>query len=127
MAVEEKLLIFLHITTWLASNRDTQERFSHSANTISRRFHEVLDALLLLYPYFVTLLNIDTPLASRILDNFKYFPYFEDCLGALDGTHISVYMPLEDQARYRNQKGTLLQNVLAVCDFDMRFVYIFLG
>ena len=36
-------------------------------------------------------------------------------------------MPLEDQARYRNQKGTLLQNVLAVCDFDMRFVYIFLG
>jgi hypothetical protein len=64
MAVEEKLLIFLHITTRLALNRDTQERFSHSTYTISLRFHEVLDALLLLYPHFVTLLNIDTPLAS---------------------------------------------------------------
>jgi hypothetical protein len=98
IAVEEKLLIFLHITTRPASNRDTQERFSHSAYTISLRFHEVLDALLLLYPHFVTLPNIDTPLASRILDDFKYFPYFEDCLGALDGTHISIHVPLENQA-----------------------------
>jgi hypothetical protein len=35
MAVEEKLLIFLHLTTRPASNRDTQERFSHSGQTIS--------------------------------------------------------------------------------------------
>jgi hypothetical protein len=36
MTVEEKLAIFLHITSRPASNRDTQERFSHSGETVSR-------------------------------------------------------------------------------------------
>jgi hypothetical protein len=35
MTVEEKLVVFLHLTTRPASNRDTQERFSHSGETIS--------------------------------------------------------------------------------------------
>jgi hypothetical protein len=35
IAVEEKLAIFLHLTTRPASNRDTRERFSHSSDTIS--------------------------------------------------------------------------------------------
>jgi hypothetical protein len=34
ITVEEKLVIFLHITTWPASNRDTQERFSRSGDTM---------------------------------------------------------------------------------------------
>jgi hypothetical protein len=57
----------------------------------------------------------------------KYSPYFSDCIGALDGTHIEMNIPLELQPRYRNRKGTLSQNVLAVCDFEMRFVYILAG
>jgi hypothetical protein len=36
ITVEEKLVIFLHITTRPASNRDTQERFSRSGATISQ-------------------------------------------------------------------------------------------
>jgi hypothetical protein len=50
--------------------------------------------MLILYPAFVNLPNINTPLASRIADNSKFFPYFKDCLGALDGTHIAVHIPL---------------------------------
>jgi hypothetical protein len=45
----------------------------------------------------------------------------------LDGTHILVHVPLEEQSQYRNRKGTLLQNVLAVCNFDISFVYILPG
>ena len=143
ITVEEKLMIFLHITTRPASNRDTQERFSRSGDTISQYlntlslslykaniyscFHEVLDALLVLYPHFTSLPDADTPLATRILDNPKYYPYFNNCLGALDGTHISIHVPLEEQSRYRNQKGTLSQNVLAVCNFDMQFVFVLPG
>src|SRR6202007_1862249 len=44
-------------------------------------------------------------------------------LKILDGTHI----PSSDQARYRNRKGYLSQNVLAVCNFDMQFVYVLAG
>lgn len=36
ISIEEKLAIFLHIVTRPASNRDAQERFSHSGETISR-------------------------------------------------------------------------------------------
>jgi hypothetical protein len=35
VTIEEKLMIFFHITTRPASNRDTQERFSRSSDTIS--------------------------------------------------------------------------------------------
>jgi hypothetical protein len=87
-------------------------------------FYEVLDTLLILYLSFVTLPTIDTLLSSRIIDNLKYTPYFNDCLRALDGTHIAVYVSVSQQARYRNRKGILSQNVLAVCDFNIRFVYI---
>jgi hypothetical protein len=143
VTIEEKLLIFLHITTRPASNRDTQERFSRSGDTISQYlntlsfylykanthscFHAVLDALLVLYPRFTSLLNAGTPLATRILDNPKYYPYFDNCLGALDGTHVSMHVPLEEQSQYRNRKGTLSQNMLAVCNFDMQFVFVLPG
>ena len=38
-----------------------------------------------------------------------------------------MHIPTELQPRYRNRKGTLSQNVLAVCNFDMQFVYILAG
>jgi hypothetical protein len=38
-----------------------------------------------------------------------------------------MHIPTELQLRYRNRKGTLSQNILAVCNFDMQFVYILAG
>ena len=54
-------------------------------------------------------------------------PYFKDCIGALDGTHIEAHVSLSEQPRYRNRKGTLSQNVLAACNFDLSFVYVLPG
>jgi hypothetical protein len=142
VSVEEKLLIFVYIASTGASNRATQERFNRAPSMISRyilisviptklinysSFHEVIDALLLLYKSNCTLPYNTLTTPTRISESFKYSPYFNDCLGALDGTHIEMHIPLELQPRYRNRKGTLSQNVLAVCDFDMRFVYILAG
>ncbi len=93
-----------------------------------RLFHEVIDALLILYKF-----NCNLPLGNallpspRISNSFRYSPYFDDCLGALDGTHVEMHIPTELQPRYRNRKGTLSQNILAVCNFDMQFVYILAG
>jgi hypothetical protein len=92
-----------------------------------RCFHEVIDALLLLYKSNVKLPSSDISVSTRISDNSKYSPYFNDCLGALDGTHVEMYVPIELQPRHRNRKGTLSQNILAVCNFDMEFVYILAG
>ena len=81
----------------------------------------------MLYQTFITLPTINTPLPSRIANNPKYTPYFDDCLGALDGTHIAAFVLSSEQARYRNRKGTLSQNVLAICNFNMEFVYVLPG
>jgi hypothetical protein len=83
--------------------------------------------LIILYNSNVILPDINTPLASRIQDNTKYTPYFDNCIGALDGTHIEMHIPASLQPRYRNRKGTLSQNVLAACDFDLKFTYILAG
>lgn len=64
---------------------------------------------------------------TRIAESTKYTPYFDNCIGALDGTHIEMSIPIQLQPRYRNRKGTLSQNVLAVCNFDMQFVYTLAG
>jgi hypothetical protein len=38
-----------------------------------------------------------------------------------------MHIPTELQPRYKNRKGTLSQNILAICNFDMQFVYILAG
>jgi hypothetical protein len=69
----------------------------------------------------------NTPLSSRIADDPKYAPYFENCVGALDGTHIPVCVPAGIQAPYRNRKSFLSTNVLAACTFDLKLCYIYSG
>ncbi|KAJ3699657.1 hypothetical protein LUZ61_003362 [Rhynchospora tenuis] len=51
----------------------------------------------------------------------KYFPYFKDCLGAIDGTHIRAKVSPLDAPRYRGRKEYPTQNVLAACTFDLKF------
>ena len=46
MSVLEKLCICLYILSLGAANRQAQERFQRSGETVSRVFHEVMDALL---------------------------------------------------------------------------------
>ena len=54
-------------------------------------------------------------------------PYFKDCLGAADGTHIHAHVPDGDQVRYRNRKGDIILNVLGMCTFDELFCYVLPG
>jgi DDE superfamily endonuclease len=69
----------------------------------------------------------DRPLDTRIAGDDKYFPFFRDCIGAIDGTHIEVYVDTAQVPAFRNRKGTLSQNVLGVCTFDLQFSYIYPG
>lgn len=52
---------------------------------------------------------------------------FSDAIGAIDGTHIPCHPPEERAGHFRNRKGTLSFNVLAICDFDLRFTYVLSG
>jgi hypothetical protein len=54
-------------------------------------------------------------------------PHFKDCIGAIDGSHISVTAPLSKQPKYIIRHGYPSQNIMVICDFDMRFTFVVIG
>lgn len=125
--LEEKLGIYLYVVGQGASLRLTSETFRRSTETVSRAFHEILKTMNDLYLHEVKLPTIDTPIPHHIRKSRKFWPHFKDCIGALDGSHVNAHVPTNRQGPYRNRKGQLTQNVLAVCNFNMLFTYILAG
>ncbi|KAF9230196.1 hypothetical protein BU15DRAFT_24208, partial [Melanogaster broomeanus] len=87
------------------SSRHVAERFQHSPDTITKYFKEIL-----LYfsspPFYmsnVRLPAVDTPISAAILEDPR-FRFFRDCIGAVDGTHIRAFVPLDDHVHMRNRK-----------------------
>lgn len=81
--------------------------------------------MLQLYPELVKPASTEVP--EAISSSSKRWPFFKDCVGALDGTHFSLHCPAAERARFRNRHGELSQNVLAVVDFNMSFTYVLAG
>ncbi|XP_048628845.1 putative nuclease HARBI1 [Brassica napus] len=57
----------------------------------------------------------------------RYWPHFRDCVGALDGTHVPVRPPSHNAEAYKGRKQDPTMNVLSICNFDMKFIYAYLG
>ncbi|XP_031273664.1 putative nuclease HARBI1 [Pistacia vera] len=123
MNIEEQAMIFLTTVGKNASNLDCGEDYQHSGETICRYVHVVCDVILELRSVFIKPPDFtDVPL--EISTNPNFYPFFKDCLGAIDGTHIRGSTPVEVADTYRNREGALSQNVIAVCDFNMLFTYV---
>ncbi|XP_026456126.1 uncharacterized protein LOC113357072, partial [Papaver somniferum] len=63
----------------------------------------------------------------KIRESTRFYPYFKDCIGAMDGTHIPAMVEKKNAVVYRNRHGITSQNVLAVCNFDLEFIYVLSG
>ena len=128
ITVEEQLAMFLYTVARNASNRDIQERFQHSGETVSRYFGIVLHAInTVLVSKYIKLYD-DEEIPISISSNPRFYGFFNDCIGAFDGTHICAKIPESVHGVFRNKNGLLTQNVLGVCEFDdLRFTYILAG
>jgi DDE superfamily endonuclease len=127
ITVEEQVAMFLFTVARCASNRDVQERFQHSGETVSRYFRLVLQAINILVPQYIKLPNPNA-IPAAITRNPKFDTFFNNCIGAMDGTHIEAKVPQAQAAAFRSHKGKLSQNVLAACDFDkLIFTYVLAG
>ena len=83
-----------------------------------------------IYRAYVRLPPDDTSFPDLVLgtrSRRKFIPFFNGCLGALDGTHIPAHVPEAVRPAYRNRKGDISQNVLMVCTLDMKIVYVLPG
>lgn len=79
-------------------------------------------------PLYSTYVHLpDESVPQKIRQNPKFWPFFKDAIGALDGSHIHATPPAFERAAYRDRKGLVSQNCLFACDFDMKFTYSLTG
>jgi len=72
------------------------------------------------------------PSTIPILSTSKFFIdmqsiFFQNCIGAIDGSHVPITATPEIAAPFRNRKGSLSHNVMVACDFDLRITFISCG
>jgi hypothetical protein len=79
------------------------------------------------YTKYVCLPRRSDPVTPEIAQNPKRSPFFDNAIGAIDGTHISCAPSAADKDGSRNRKGALTQNCLMACSFDLKFVYVCSG
>ncbi|XP_039686890.1 uncharacterized protein [Medicago truncatula] len=125
-SVEEQVAKSLYILTHNAKNREVNFWFRRSGETISRHLHQVLKAILELEEKFIVQPDGST-IPLEISSSTRFYPYFKDCVGAIDGTHIRVKVSAKDAPHYRGRKEYPTQNVLAACTFDLKFTYVLAG
>ncbi|KAI8550052.1 hypothetical protein RHMOL_Rhmol06G0074300 [Rhododendron molle] len=122
VCLEERVAIFLWVLGHHTKQRRTKYDFWRSIETVSRHFNAVLLAVLRLYNM---LLVTPEPVPPNYEDS--RWSWFQNCLGALDGTYVPVNPPAADRPRYRSRKGEIATNVLGVCSRDQKFVYVLSG
>lgn len=123
--IEEQLAIFMFIVGHNLRTRAVQELFKYSGETISRHFNNVLNAIIAISLDFFQSPTSEIP--PEIRDDPRFYPYFMDCVGAVNGIHFPVIVGVDEQGPFRNKHGALSQSVLAACSFDMKFHYVLAG
>ncbi|KNE93296.1 hypothetical protein PSTG_13336 [Puccinia striiformis f. sp. tritici PST-78] len=123
-----KLGILLHMLITGLSNRKLQQRFQQSASTILITINQLVKDITsnrALIRKFITLPAHDAKTPNKIKSNSKFSPYFDNCIGAVDGSHIPVHV--NNQTPFVNRKGYPSQNTLAICNFNMEFMFVMPG
>ncbi|XP_040385299.1 uncharacterized protein LOC121055969 [Oryza brachyantha] len=123
--VEEQLGMFMYMLSRNASFGALTDRFQHSPETVHRHLTSCFSAMRSLTSDIIK--PPSTQCHWKISSNPKFWPYFENCIGVIDGTHVPITISSCEAAPYRNRKGSLSQNVMLACDFDLNFVYISTG
>ncbi|XP_012850480.1 PREDICTED: uncharacterized protein LOC105970216 [Erythranthe guttata] len=97
VSVVEQTALFLHVLSHHEKNVIIQTNYERSGFTISIVFSRVLNALLKLHNVFL----VDPIPVDGDCDHARW-KFFENCLGALDGSYVEARVPLVDKPRYRN-------------------------
>eukprot|EP00256_Glycine_max_P070872 XP_025985467.1 protein ALP1-like [Glycine max] len=125
ICVEEMLASFLQIVGQNTRYCVIRNTFGRSQFATSENFHKILKALNSLAPDLMVRPGSTVP--AKIRESTRFYPYFKDCIGAIDGTHIPTSVKGRDVSSYRDRHGNISQNVLAACNFDLEFMYVLSG
>lgn len=127
MCSVESLAMFLWILGAPQSIRQAVNRFGRSKETVSRKFDKVLHSVFLLSADVIKPRDPEFRTIHPRLQSSRFSPHFNNCIGAIDGTHIPVVVPSSKLIQHTGRHGYTSQNVLAICDFDMKFTFAVAG
>ncbi|XP_044961708.1 uncharacterized protein LOC123412823 [Hordeum vulgare subsp. vulgare] len=125
LSVEQQLAMFLHTIGHNVRNRVISANFCRSYGTTIIYFRKALHAIGELRNDYIRPPSLETP--AKIAGNHRFDPYFKDCIGAIDGTHVRAGVTKDVEHSFRGRKAFTTQNVMAAVDFDLRFTYVLAG
>jgi hypothetical protein len=127
MSSVECLAMFLWMVGGPQSFSQVENHFSRSTETIHRKFHMVLNCLYKLGKDNIKPIDRNFKDVHPRLQDARFWPHFKDAIGAIDGSHIPVEVPAEEVVNHIERHGYTSQNLLAICDFDLRFTFAVAG
>jgi hypothetical protein len=127
MSLVEALDMFLWMCGAPLSMRQAEIRFVRSIETFGRKFDKVLRSVSRLAADIIRPVDPEFRTVHQRLKAHQFSPYFDNCIGAIDGTHASVVVPAQHVVQHMGRHGYTFQNLLAVCDVDIRFTFVMAG
>ncbi|KAL6560162.1 hypothetical protein OROHE_006400 [Orobanche hederae] len=125
ICVEEMGATFLIIVGHDDRYCNVRQSFGRSHFATSQNFNKILKALNTIAPEMMV--KPSTGIPAKIQESTRFNPFFKDCIGAIDGTHIPATVKGREVSSYRNRHGIQSQNILAACNFDLQFMYVLSG
>ncbi|XP_022883522.1 uncharacterized protein LOC111400340 [Olea europaea var. sylvestris] len=123
VSVKEGVAMFLMIVWHTTRYSIIGDRFQHSNNTIHKWFKRVVRDVCSFGIELIRPTNQDI-VHERILQKY---PFFKNCIGAIDRIHVAAWAPASRQTSFRGRKTNVTQNVMLTCDFDMKFTFVYSG
>lgn len=125
ISVECRVMVIIWIFAFNETQRQAAHRFGISQYTVHDIVHKMLPCFLQLHLEFVTMPEpgwLD-PAIELSSDDW----IFNGCWGALDGTLVDAFVPVDEQASFYTRKKNRAQNVLALVGLDGRFHCVYPG
>jgi hypothetical protein len=104
-----------------------EDIFERSLGTVSSLFNKVLKCMVKLAADIIKPVDPHFSIMHPRLRNHRFYPYFKDCIGAIDETRIPCVVPSDKFVQHLCRKDMTTQNIMAICDFDMRFTFVLTG
>ncbi|XP_022846374.1 uncharacterized protein LOC111369125 [Olea europaea var. sylvestris] len=125
--IYEKVGMFLCILAHGKGYQQVTTLFNHSLQTVCVFFKEVLRAVVMLSEHVIRpAWNYNDGVDPHTPHSNKH-PLFQDCIGAIDRTHVRTVLPRHECVNFMGRKGVPTQNVLAACDFNLCFMFVLAG
>lgn len=123
----ESLAMFLWIVGGPQAFAQAENRFVRSLWTVHMKFKEVLLCLRKLAKDNIKPRDPTFSTEHAKVKDARFWPHFKGAIGAIDGSHVPVSVPADEVVNHTCRHGYTSQNVLAICDFDMRFTFVVAG